>query len=211
MFYRFVKNLFYILFRLFYKHKVYGLEHVKEGAALIASNHASFLDPPLIAASMPGEIAYLARHTLFNNFLFGFIIRNLNAHPITGTAQDISSIKLICGLLKDNQKVLVFPEGERSADGVLAPFKAGIGMLALRNNCSIIPVYIHGSYEIWKRSHKYPKLAGQSACVFGSSIPIDEYKDKPKKEAQEAIASRIRDSLNNLCTWYLEGAQGSPP
>lgn len=210
-FYWFTSSLFKAFFYLFYSHQIYGLEHFVKGKGIVAPNHASFFDPPLIAASWPEEISFLARKSLFSFPFFGFLIRQLNAYPITGTAQDLNSIKLVCHLLSENKKIVVFPEGVRSFDGSLGPIKSGIGMLAMRNQSPIIPVYIHGCFDIWSRFQKFPKLSGKTACVFGTPIEWQNFAHLEKKEAQEAIASQVKESIEKLKAWYDNGAKGSPP
>ncbi len=199
-------------FHLFYSHRVYGKKYIPKGPCIIAPNHASFLDPPLIAISCDEEVSFLARGTLFKNTFFKNFFLLLNTYPITGTAQDVGSLKLIIQLLQENKKVIIFPEGKRSKDGLILPIKPGIGMLASRCECPIIPVYIHGTHDIWPRNRFFPKLwRKKTACVFGHPILGDSFKDLPKKEAQEKIAVNIQKSLNMLKDWYLHGAKGDVP
>lgn len=209
--YRWSRNCFKGFAKLLYKHRVFGVEHLPEGPAIIAPNHASFWDPPLVAASAPGEITFLARATLFDNPVLGLYIRRLNAYPVQGNAQDLSSIKLICRLLQEGKQVVIFPEGNRSRDGSLGSFKAGISMLALRSRCPIIPVYLHGTYRVWNRQRRLPRLCGRTACVFGTPIPWEPYDQMPKKEGQEAMAQAVREAIIRLRHWYEAGAVGTPP
>jgi|694.fasta_scaffold04059_12 1-acyl-sn-glycerol-3-phosphate acyltransferase len=211
-FYRIIRALFKGLFWVLYRQKVFGLEHFIRGRALIASNHASFFDPPFIGVAAPEEITFLARKTLFRFPIFSYLISHLNAYPIAGgTGQDLSSFKLIQDLLKTDHKILIFPEGGRAWSEEVGPMKSGIGMLALRNMCPIIPVYIHGAYHVWNRNKKFPKLFGQVSCIFGSPIYCEPFLSMPKKEAQEAITEKTRESIKNLKHWYKAGAKGSPP
>jgi 1-acyl-sn-glycerol-3-phosphate acyltransferase len=202
LFYRFTRFSLKILFLLLYRHEVYSAENFVPGRAMIVPNHASFLDPPLIAISCPEEIHFLARASLFQKPLLGFLIRHLNAYPLTGTSRDLTSLKLVSALLQQDKKVLLFPEGVRTADGNLSPLKSGIGMLAIRNQCPIIPVYIHGTFAIWNRNQKYPKLFGKTACIFGVPIYPDTFSHLPKKEAQELIAAKITEEIGRLRQWY---------
>jgi len=211
IFYRFTCAIFKAYFRIFYRHKVYGQKHVISGKAIIAPNHTSFLDPPLIAISWPEEVSFLARKTLFSSSLFASLIHRLNAYPVSGTAQDLSSFKLISQLLQENKKVVIFPEGVRSLDGNISSIKSGVGMLAMRNQCPIIPVYIHGCYEIWNRTRRFPKLFGKTACVFGSPVDWKQFNHLEKKKAQEMIGENVRSAIQGLKAWYEAGAIGSPP
>lgn len=203
------KAFFKGTFRLLYRHQIYGSEHFPEGGAIIAPNHASFWDPPLVGASAPDEVSFLARSTLYGPFL-GPFLRRLNTFPAKG-AESLDSIKMICNLLKEGKKVVIFPEGHRTEDGLLGPFKSGVAMLAFRAQCPIIPAYIEGTYSIWDRWHRLPRLFGRTACVFGSPIQCEPYLKMPKKEGQEAMALAVRHAIEALEVWYKAGAQGMPP
>lgn len=198
-------------FSLLFRHQVYGKHHLPAGPCILAPNHASFLDPPLVAISCDEEVNFLARGSLFNNAIFKKLISHLNSYPVGGISQDITSLKLILQLLKDSKKVVIFPEGKRTPTGHLLPIKPGIGMLISKSQCPIIPVYIHGTYEAWPKKKWIPRLEGQTACVFGKPIYWEAYKDLPKKKAQEEISNAIQKSLKMLNFWYLNGAQGEPP
>lgn len=210
-FYWFTRTYLKALFFSFYQHRTYGADHLPTGSCIIAPNHASFYDPPVVAISCKEEVYFLARKSLFERFLFGTAIRHLNALPVTGSSQDLSAFKLIFRLLKEGKKVVVFPEGARTLDGNLSEIKPGIGMIAMKSQCPIVPTYIHGTYNIWPRGQKFPKIWGRSACVFGSPIHPKNFGNLEKKEVHEAIARQLSDSILALQTWYLNGAQGTPP
>lgn len=196
------------LFKLAYSHEVYlpeGLS-VPQGA-IIAANHASFLDPPLIAVSWPEPIHFLARKTLFDVPLLNPIITGLNAHPL-GTTSETSSLKLACRLLEEGKKILIFPEGTRSTDGEISPFKQGIGMLARRSGSAIIPAYIHGSHSAWPKHKKFPALfRAKTACVFGMPIYLEEFGNLEAKELQFKIASRLQEEIFSLKEFYKKSIQ----
>lgn len=209
-FYRFIIFSYWCWFKIFYKFQVYGLEHSYDGGAIIASNHVSFYDPPILAISYPEEVHFLARDTLFKSFL-GFCISRLNTHPVKGDVTNLDVMKTICRLLKEGHKVVLFPEGTRSQENALGEIKPGIGMLIARTGTAIIPTYIHGNYEVWPRHRKLPKLGGAIACVYGSAITWESYKHLEKKEAQIAIAKQLEASIKALRKWYEDGAEGIPP
>ncbi len=198
-------------FRILYHNKVYGLEHQIAGGAIIAPNHCSFLDPPLVAISSREEIHFLARSTLFRIPLLGFLIRHLNAHPVRRDESDTSAIKLILNLLKSGEKVLLFPEGRRSPTTDLQPLQKGIAFLLLQAHTPIIPVYAHGTFAIWNRKRRFPRLRGRTACVFGSPIFWEEFAHLEKREAHEMIVRRLHNAILDLKRWYDAGAKGSPP
>jgi 1-acyl-sn-glycerol-3-phosphate acyltransferase len=210
--YRFVLFSAWMFFKIFYRHKVYGLEHYYSGAAIIASNHCSFYDPPILSISWPDEVHFLAREGLFKNPLFGGLIRKLNAHPVSGEASDIGVFKLVCQLLAEGKKIILFPEGKRSKTDALEPLKPGIAMLVSRSKSAIVPAYIHGTFSIWNRFKKFPKFFCQhTACVFGSPILWEQFAHLEKKEGQKALTEKLAESIQALRQWYEQGAQGIPP
>lgn len=197
--------------KLCYGHKVYGKSHVREGGGMIASNHSSFLDPPIIGISYPGEVHFLARGTLFNSRFFGWLIRQLNSHPVVKGKENTAAIKKTCELLLGGKKVVIFPEGKRSTDGEIQSGQSGVGMLVLRTHCMVIPAYVHGTFEIWNNQRKFPLLRGHTACVFGSPLTFEHLNGLEKKEAQQKIVELIMEAIKNLRDWYLAGATGTPP
>lgn len=209
--YRFVLSLAWCYCKICYRNRVFGHEHFFKGGAIIASNHTSFLDPILLSISWPEEVQFLARESLFKIPGFGAFIRALNAHPVSGDTSDVAVFRIIVGLIKKGKKVILFPEGTRSQDNQLGIIKPGIGLLLSRTNAAIIPAYIHGSYNIWNRSRKLPKLWGKTACVFGSPIQYSTFAHLEKKEAQNAIADALSNAILSLRSWYEAGAKGNPP
>lgn len=209
--YRFILFITWCLFKLFYRYRVYGLEHFYPKAALIAPNHTSYFDPPIVGISWPEEVHYLAKEGLFRNRFFGGFIRALNSHPVHGDAADVGVFKTILGLLAEGKKVVLFPEGGRSEDGQLQHLKPGIGLLLSRSKSAIIPTYIQGTYEIWGPKRRSPKLFGKVTCVFGTPILWENFSHLEKKQAQVEIARRLEESILALKKWLEEGAQGVPP
>jgi 1-acyl-sn-glycerol-3-phosphate acyltransferase len=198
-------------FRIFYRLSIYGANHPYPGKAILAPNHASFLDPPLIGAAWPEDAHFLARATLFRHWAGKMILSNLNTHPVNGTAQDIESFRMICRLLDEGKKVVIFPEGERSPTGELQTIKSGIAMLAMRMQCPIIPVYIQGTFEAWPKHQRWPKFGAPITCVFGKPIFLDLSDSMDKKQKQELISQQVQQKLEELRLWLEAGAQGEPP
>jgi 1-acyl-sn-glycerol-3-phosphate acyltransferase len=209
--YRIILFIAWSFFKIFYRHKVYGYEHLYLDSAIIAGNHASYYDPPILAISWPEEVHFLAREGLFKNPFFGGLIRKLNSHPVSGDASDIKVFKLICSLLGEGKKIILFPEGQRGDTDVLGELKPGIAMLVARSKSAIVPAYIHGTFNIWNHFRKFPKLWGHTACVFGTPILWSDFAHLEKKEAQKAITDKLASSISALRTWYEKGAQGTPP
>lgn len=197
-------------FKLLYRHRVFGLDHLPKGAAIIAPNHLSYYDPPLAAISCPDQLSFLARKSLFKQPLFGTLIRLLNAFPVSETS-GLSSLKTVCRLLKEQQKVLIFPEGGRSSDGELSEIKPGVVRLALLANVPIIPTFIHGTFDLWPPRRRLPKFFGKTACVFGTPIYPRQFRELKKEDAQTEISRALQQAIQELKKWYDLGHEGIPP
>lgn len=176
----------------------------------MAANHTSFLDPPVISASIDEEACFLAKSTLFNHRFLKILIENLNAYPVTGTASDLKSFKTIFKLLGEGKKVVIFPEGFRSFDDSLGEIKTGVAMLAMRADCPIIPLYLHGTYEAWPRQNRFPRLFGKIACAFGKPLYPAKHALN-KKQQQEQLTIELEKSITELKNWVQQGAKGDPP
>ena len=202
--YNFCKIGILILVKLLYKYKKYYISIEKcPGGAIIAANHASFFDPIFLGISWHEELHFLARDSLFRNFIFSWLISKLNSHPIARDKMNLSFIKEISKLIKKGNKIVMFPEGQRSDDGNIKLAKSGIGMLAMHVNCPVIPVYIHGSYDIWNKKNKMPKFFKNIACVYGKPILPQEFINMDHKQAKKALSEKVMNSISQLKDWYL--------
>jgi 1-acyl-sn-glycerol-3-phosphate acyltransferase len=172
VFYKVVIGGFRLFYGLLYDHKVEWEFDAQEvsGAAIVAPNHVSYLDPQLVAASWPEDLHFFAGKRLFNNKIMKWILHNLYCHPVE-KGKELSTIRTALDLLKQGNKVVVFPEGTRSEDGNLQPLRSGVAFLAHQSQCPIIPCYVSGSYEAWPKTQKRPRFGGvRTVCRFGCPI-----------------------------------------
>lgn len=210
-FYRIMNCFAWMFFKCFFPFRIYGQKHIQHGACVIAANHVSFLDPPLLGIACPEEVHYLAKDALFKIPLFGFLIRKMNSHPLKGGAGDVGVFKVALRLLEEGKKVILFPEGQRSFDNRLCPIKPGLSLLVSKTDAYVIPAYIFGTYKAWPRSHLLPRPFSKIGCVFGSALDWRAFSHLEKKQAQQQFALKLKESIENLKIWYENGAQGSPP
>ncbi len=181
--------------RVFHKEK----SHVP-GGCIIASNHVSFLDPPVVGTAFDEAVYYVARESLFSTKFSGWLLPQCNAIPLNQENADLKTLRgIINSVRKEGKKVLLFPEGTRSADGNFLPAQRGVGMLVSKMRCPVIPVRVFGSREIYPRGAKFPKLRGKLYVVFGDPIFFTEEElDAKGKQAYQAIADRILDRIKAL-------------
>ena len=135
------------------------------GRCLLVSNHQSHLDPVLVGLACPRQLKYLARHDLFF-WPFSWWIRALGAVPIDRKRGAVGGMKTTLKLLKQNEAVLVFPEGSRTYDGQLQPLRPGFCLLARRSGATIVPVAIQGAYAAMPRGSTFPAASPDHARLF---------------------------------------------
>ncbi len=190
-----------LFFKAFFRLKVYGLEHFRPGAGILASNHTSNYDPPALSSSCPEEVHFLAKESLFRVPILRGIIRALNSHPVSGTSTDAGTFREVIRLLKEGNKVILFPEGTRSRNGQLKPLERGMAFIANKARCPIFPAYIDGTFSIWPRGKKIPKLFGRITVVFGPPIEWSEVEGMDKREAERVLTERTAESFEQLKGW----------
>ncbi|MDP2360229.1 MAG: lysophospholipid acyltransferase family protein [bacterium] len=144
--YRLAAFLLRSLFRLTYRLDVVGLEQVPLDRPLIlAANHQSNLDPPLIGAFYPREISFVAKKQLFARAWMARLLHHFNAIPIDRAGVDRRAIRAIRSRLEEGRDLIVFPEGTRSKDGRLGRPRAGLGMIVGAAEADVLPVLVLGS------------------------------------------------------------------
>jgi cytidylate kinase len=115
---------------------------------LFASNHISYFDPPAVSVTLPREVHFVAKDTLFDIWWLGRVIRFYNAFPIKRGVFDREAMGKALTLLQANRSVLIFPEGGRIFGGKLGEGKSGIGYLAIRSGVPVVPVYVEGTNRL---------------------------------------------------------------
>jgi 1-acyl-sn-glycerol-3-phosphate acyltransferase len=186
-------------FRTLFGMRVIGEENlITEGPVLIVSNHESFLDPPLIGNLYKTEMAYLARKTLFTG-MGAWLYPRWNAIPIDQDRPDMGSLKTTIRLLKEGERVLVFPEGERTLDGNIGAAAPGVGLIAVKSGAVIQPVRISGAREALPRGSGKIRFARITVTV-GKPIRLtpEELKAARGKEDYERIAKQIMAAIESL-------------
>jgi len=183
-----------------FRFTAHGMRHIPErGRIILASNHASNLDPLFVGVAAPRRINYLAKKELFSNRLFGFILRKIcSALPVDRDQMDRTTLREIFRLLEHEEMMLVFPEGTRTHDGRLGEAKLGVGLIAHHARSTVIPAYVRGSYEILPRHAKRIHL-NRCAVSFGPPVELDAlYRQGKSKEVYKRIGDRIMESIRRL-------------
>lgn len=177
-----------------------GLENIpKVGPLIVAPNHVSHLDPPVIACAMNRQITFMAKAELFEHGLFGKLIASLGAFPVRRGEGDMEAIRLTLKLLEEGRAVLMFPEGTRGDGQTMLPFNKGVGMIAKRAGAPVLPVGISGTHRKWPRGKSKPKW-GRVTVVFGEPFRYEEVAVHPSEaENRDAFAAELQRRILKAC------------
>lgn len=191
LYYRTIHFLFHFFGVFLLGMRTFGCENVpKTGPVLLVANHQSYLDPPIIGVATSRRLNYLARKTLFKSRWFGAAIRALNAIPLDNEGIGFDGIKETLKRLKNGEAVLLFPEGARSFDGEMSPFRPGFLTLAMRSQATIVPVAVAGMFEAWPRTAKFPKLH-RVIVSFGEPLVYETYSQLAETELHKIVENRV--------------------
>lgn len=192
LWYEFLRTLTFLALALGYRIRYSGRKNIpSKGGVLVVPNHQSHLDPPLVGAGCPRQMNYIARRTLFHFGPFRWLISSINAIPINLEGSGLSGIKEALRRLKRGEIVVVFPEGSRTPDGEIRPFRPGFAALAVRSRAAILPVAIEGAFRAWPRQKRFPGL-GVVHVHYGSAILPDEFGQYVEAELVAEVERRVR-------------------
>jgi len=127
------------------------------GSVILASNHASILDPPLVGAGLDRGISYLARESLFRYPGVGWVLRNWDAVPVDRDGGGARGLKAIIDRLLAGGGIILFPEGTRTLDGEFQPARSGIGLTVIKSNAPVVPVRVFGTFEAFGKEASFPR------------------------------------------------------
>ena len=198
-----IKQFFYIIVRWglniiflgMYRLHVEGREHIPlEGAVIIAPNHKSYFDPPLVGVAIKKRVVhYMAKEELFRNPLFGWILRQFGTFPVKRGSVDRAAVRQAVKELKSGNALGIFPEGTRIKRSGLGRFHSGMASLALMTGTPVIPVAIVGSADM-------PHKKGPLAVLIG--MPIKVQKQKAGSEEVEALNEAVKKEIQKLTDEY---------
>ncbi len=172
-----------------------GKENIKPGQNYIfMSNHASNLDPPIEIPRIHERCSVLVKKELFRIPILGTGMHLARLVPVDRSNREaaIESVREGVAVLQQGLHMLIYPEGTRSPDGRLQPFKKGPFHLAMESGVPVIPLTILGTYEAWPK-HRFVLKPGVVTVVYHSAIDPKNYDDRDHLMAtvRESIASAL--------------------
>lgn len=190
--YRLLQRVLQLVGILAYRVRFWGQNNIPAtGAVLVVSNHQSHLDPPIVGIGCTRYMNFVARETLFRFGPFGWLLRSLGAMPIDRDGIGLSGIKEALKRLKRGEMVLIFPEGTRTIDGEIGPFRPGFTTLAVRAKAAILPVAVEGAFACWPRWRSFP-VPGTVHVFYGRPIMPAEFDGMDERALLAEVERRVR-------------------
>lgn len=203
--YRIGWSLFRVVFATYFHWRVFGAERVPQnGGVILASNHASYLDPPLVGCALSRDINYLARESLFRFPVVGAVLRSWNAVPVDRDGGGAKGLKMILDRLLAGGGIILFPEGTRTSDGKLQCARSGIGLTVIKSNAPLVPVRVFGTFEAYGRHMKFPRPR-RVMVKYGRPMMFEQLRAEAKtcdkarlKEIYQQVADEIMAAIAQL-------------
>jgi len=171
-----------------------GLDKIDPKTAFVfMSNHESLVDGPLIMMLIPGAARVILKKSVLRIPVVGIAMRHVGFVPVDrkGAEGGKKSIAQAAGLMRGKgYSFLIFPEGTRSRDGRLGPFRRGGFFLALAASAPIVPVTVRGTFELMPKGQKCAKK-GKVEVVFHDPVPVTGY----SPETMAGLMDRVRQEI----------------
>jgi 1-acyl-sn-glycerol-3-phosphate acyltransferase len=189
-------NLSRWLARLFYGFRIIHRERtIQTGPVILASNHQSFFDPPLAGNACDRAIFFLAKKSLMDVPILGWLLPKLNVIPVNLEGGDRSALKALIRILTAGDCTLVFPEGTRTPDGNLQPAQPGVGLVIAKTRAPVVPMRIFGAYDVWP-IHGKLRFSGQITIVVGEPIYFSDADFAGEgKDLYTRLSQRVMDAI----------------
>jgi 1-acyl-sn-glycerol-3-phosphate acyltransferase len=197
LFYGAARFFLRVYYALWHRMEIRGRERIPRGRPVIlAANHASYLDPPAVGVAVPGRLRFVAWDGVFRNPLFGALLSALGALRVSQTEKRsaASVLRRLIEEIEAGRSVLIFPEGQRSPDGVLQPLEGGTALLALKTGAPVVPVRIDGTCRAFPVEGRFPKPF-KIRIEFRSPIDPADFAGLPDRQARAALLERLKAAL----------------
>jgi 1-acyl-sn-glycerol-3-phosphate acyltransferase len=180
-----------LLCKSYFRLRVEGLHNIpKEGGAVLASNHQSFVDILILGGCVPRHVAFVARDTLAEWRWLAYTMRQCGAVLVRRGTSDRRAMRGMADHLERGDIVVIYPEGTRTRNGGLQEFKGGALLAARMANVPIIPCGIRGAFEAWPRGRTIPRPK-KIGVRFGPPI------DSALPDAQERLVAAVQGLIGD--------------
>ena len=188
-----------VIAKVFFRFRVVHRERrVLTGPVIFAMNHESYLDPPIAGISSGREVYFLARKTLLDVPVLGWLLPRLNVVPVDQEGTDRSALKALIRILKAGKATVVFPEGARTLDGNLQPALPGLGFVIAKTLVPVVPMRIFGAHEALPRGGGRLRFH-PITVVFGKTMHFTAADLEPRsKELYQRLSDRVMTAIAAL-------------
>jgi 1-acyl-sn-glycerol-3-phosphate acyltransferase len=184
--------------RLFFRLRILHRERViQNGPVILAMNHQSFLDPPLGGTACDRAIYFLAKKSLMDVPVLGWLLPKLNVIPVNVEGSDRTALKALIRVLHAGECVLLFPEGSRTSDGNLHPPLPGLGLVIAKTRAPVVPMRIFGAFDAWP-IHGNLHLFRPITVVVGEPIVFSEADLAPQKDLYPRLSERVMNAISAI-------------
>jgi 1-acyl-sn-glycerol-3-phosphate acyltransferase len=185
-----------LLAKLFFGFRIVHRERmIQTGPVILATNHQSFFDPPLAGNAADRAIYFLAKKSLMDVPILGWLLPRLNVIPVNLERGDRSALKALIRVLSAGDCALVFPEGTRTPDGNLQPAEPGLGLIIAKTRAPVVPMRIFGAYDAWPIGGKM-RLGPKITIVVGEAIHFSEADfEGSGKDLYTRLSQRVMDAI----------------
>jgi len=198
--YRIAKFFIWLYLHAIFRFQVRGRDNIPgQGGVLLAANHVSAYDPPVVGCVIPRPAFFLAKKELFDNPLKKLVMTLVRCIPVDRADIGHATLRRINSLLKRNEAILLFPEGTRSRSGQMSSGKDGVGMIAAHNNVDVVPVHVAGLYKVRGSIFRRPRIT----ITFGKPVAVSRLLAEAQASSREryrmvsaAVFERIRELGN---------------
>lgn len=193
---------------LVFRTRVTGAENIPPGAAILAGNHVSYMDPILMWCVSPRPLHFMAKSELWDSALGRWGLPRLWSFPVNRGEPDRTAITTATTLLETGELVGLFPEGHRASaeSDTLGEAQGGTAFIALRANAPIVPVAFVGTEKVWPMGARLPRPGRTFIHIGRPLFPGDVLPGAKRKERVEAITLQLMERIENL----LDEARGAP-
>lgn len=196
---------FRFLFTTYFRCRFYNPERVPlRGPVILAANHASYIDPPLVGAGLKRSINYLARENLFRFWISDALLRAWQVVPVDRDGGGAKGLRAIFDRLLAGGAIIVFPEGTRTRDGQSQPARSGIGLTVIKSTAPVVPVRVFGTYNAFGRHLRFPRPY-RVTVKYGQPMGFEALRAEAKtcsktrlKDIYQQVADEIMAAIANL-------------
>lgn len=185
-----------VLCKILYPYKVEGLETLPQEKTILCPNHASNLDPVLLAAALPLNYRchFMGKEELFRNPFLNWLFRKVGGFPVSRGNADMQAVKTAMQVLNDGDNLLIFPEGTvirdgiGRVDGLPAHAKSGVAVIAVRTGAKLVPVFAGGPKKLFRKTR----------IVFGAPYELVYTGRRGTAEEMQKIADGVLETAYAL-------------